>query len=365
MFQIDRRLAAQVDWVLLGSASLLVLFGLATIYSATHASASYIYDKHVYWIFIGSAFFLAALALDYSLLERFAYPVYGFSLLLLIGVIVFGRTIAGAKRWIDFGFISIQPSEFAKLALIVALAKYFSDRTVPDSGLTLKELAKPVPFLLVPFLLVAKQPDLGTALILMLIFSSMVMIVKVKRRVIIGLAVAFAPLVPIFWASLKGYQKARIISFIDPSVDKLGTGYHLLQSKIAIGSGGFMGKGYLEGTQGKLRFLPEHHTDFIFPTLAEEWGFVGAIIFVALFLILITRGIDTAKGAKDRFGFLVAFGVSAMLFWHAFINIGMVCGLMPVVGVPLPFLSYGGSFLATSLIGVGLLANIGMRRFIF
>jgi rod shape determining protein RodA len=193
----------------------------------------------------------------------------------------------------------------------------------------------------------------------------MVIFAKVRVKILIGIILTSLPLIPIAWRFLKDYQKARLMSFLDPTLDPLGTGYHILQSKIAIGSGGVLGNGFTHGTQGQLRFLPEHHTDFIFSILAEEWGFIGSFIVIALYFSLILLGLNIAQNAKDRLGAFLAFGVSAMLLWHIAINIGMVTGMLPVVGVPLPFMSYGGSFLLTAMIGAGILANVSMRRFIF
>ncbi len=362
---IDRRLLAQIDWTLIAVTIMLAAIGLATIYSATYTQGFYIYNKHISWLLIGTIFFVVAVIIDYSLLERYGYIIYGISLFMLVYVLIFGHAVAGTYRWISLGFISFQPSEFAKLALIVALAKYFSTKNIARSGMTIKDLLKPAVILIVPFLLVAKEPDLGTALVFALIFCSMIFVIKVRTRTLILTFLAFSPIVPLAWTSLKAYQKARLLSFISPSSNTLGQGYHLLQSKIAIGSGGVLGKGFTNGTQGTLRFLPEHHTDFIFPIFAEEWGFMGSFVLIVLFLMLILRGLNAAGLSKDRFGFIVALGISLMFFWHAIINLAMVCGLMPVVGMPLPFLSYGGSFLIASLIGIGILINIGMRRFIF
>lgn len=362
---IDRRLFSHIDWLLLTVTVSLALVGLASIYSATHVHVPYVYQKHIWWLSIGAAFMLLIVVLDYSFLERFAYHIFALSVVLLVITLIVGRPVAGATRWLSLEFITFQPSEFAKIAFIIVLARYLSERSIPRKGLDLKGLLIPGTLLLIPFFLVARGPDLGTALVFFLIFSSMILAVKVQLRTIIGLLLAFAPAFPLAWMSLKQYQKARLLSFLDPASDPLGSGYHVLQSKIAIGSGGLLGKGFTQGTQGSLMFLPEHHTDFIFPMVAEEWGLVGSFTVIALFLTLILRGINTAKNSKDRFGFLVALGITSMLFWHVVINIGMTSGLLPVVGVPLPFLSYGGSFLLSSLISIAILVNIGMRRFIF
>lgn len=362
---IDRRSFAHFDWITFFVTIALTLIGLASVYSAIHARSPSIYYKEIYWIVIGFALLMAAVIINYTLLERFAYFIYGASILLLVMVFAVGHSAAGAKRWLHLGFFTVQPSEMAKLALIVTLAKYFSSKATPQGGLSLKDLIVPGLIMLVPFALVAKQPDLGTAIILWLIFWSMALVVKIRVKVLAGLFIAGAAMTPFMWKALKGYQKARLTSFLDPRLDPKGTGYHIMQSKIAIGSGGFTGKGYLHGTQGKLMFLPEHHTDFIFAALAEEWGAIGSLAVILLFAVLILNGLNTAGTSKDRFGFLLAFGLTAMLFWHAAINLGMVSGLLPVVGVPLPFISYGGSFLITSLTAVGLLISIRMRRFMF
>ncbi|TAN62089.1 rod shape-determining protein RodA [bacterium] len=362
---IDRRLLTHFDWMLFCVTAALCVVGLAAVYSAIYVKSPAIYKKEIYWLLIGLSLMLTAVFINYSLLERFAYVIYGASILSLVAVFAIGRSASGAKRWISLGFFTIQPSEFAKLALIVVLARYFSARNMPERGMGLKDLAIPALFLLVPFLMIAKQPDLGTGIILCMIFGSMALIVKIRFRVIAGLVVAFAVAAPFAWKALKAYQKARLMSFLDPAMDIRGTGYHIMQSKIAIGSGGMFGKGFTKGTQGKLMFLPEHHTDFIFSAFAEEWGAIGSLVVISLFLGLVLGGLSASNTSKDRFGFLLSFGITAMIFWHVTINMGMVSGLLPVVGVPLPLISYGGSFLITTMIAVGLLINIRMRRFMF
>lgn len=362
---IDRRLLTHFDWLTFLIAVSLALVGLLSVYSATHAQSHAIYRKEVYWVAIGISAMSLTVTINYSLLERYAYAVYASTITLLIAVFVVGSSFSGARRWISLGFFTLQPSELAKLGLIVILAKYFSEKKTDAKGLALKDLLTPGAFLAVPFLLIAKQPDLGTAIILFMIFCSMVLLVRVRTKTLLGFILTAVAMAPFAWKALKGYQKARLTSFLDPDSDPLGSGYHLMQSKIAIGSGGFTGKGFLQGTQGKLMFLPEHHTDFIFSVLAEEWGIIGSVTVLLLFTGLILSGLNAANGSKDRFGLLMAFGITSMFFWHAVINLGMVSGVLPVVGVPLPFLSYGGSFMLTSMIAAGLLINIRMRRFIF
>ncbi|MCK4846176.1 MAG: rod shape-determining protein RodA [Deltaproteobacteria bacterium] len=361
---IDRRSLTHIDWVLVVVTVTLTSIGIATIYSATHTTAPAIYKKQLYWFFISTALIIPVLIINYNTLKRFAYPILAVAVLMLIATLIFGRTIGGSQRWISLGFINFQPSELAKIAFIIALAARLSEKA-PLKGLDIKDLLVPLVLLAVPFLLIAKQPDLGTALIFLFIFATMTFIVKIRLRTLIAFGLPALALIPVAWVYLlKGYQKSRLMSFVDPAMDPLGSGYQTLQSKIAIGSGGVLGKGFTKGTQGNLSFLPEHHTDFVFPVLAEEWGFIGAAIVLGLFLTLILRGISTANSSKDRFGFLLAIGVTSMIFWHIVINISMVMGFMPVVGVPLPFLSYGGSFLLSVTVAVAILININMRRFV-
>ncbi|MBI5328212.1 MAG: rod shape-determining protein RodA [Deltaproteobacteria bacterium] len=363
---IDRRLLGHFDWSIFSLTILLSIIGIINIYSATMIGGSgNLYKKQLIWFLIGFGFMTAITFINYIHLERFAYPIYILSIFLLLLTLLFGRTTSGATRWLNLGFISFQPSEFAKLAVIIILAKYFNTIKMPLKGLSIKGLIWPSILVFAPFILIAKQPDMGTALIVFFIFVSIVIFAKVRVRILVGIILASLPLIPMAWRFLKDYQKARLMSFLDPALDPLGTGYHILQSKIAIGSGGFWGNGFTHGTQGQLRFLPEHHTDFIFSILAEEWGFIGSLTVIALYFSLILLGLNIAQNAKDRLGAFLAFGVSAMLLWHTAINIGMVTGMLPVVVVPLPFMSYGGSFLLTAMIGAGILANVSMRRFIF
>jgi len=362
---IEKRLLGQIDWLVLTITLSLALIGGLSIFSATYLQEPTLYQRQLYWLLLGMAVMAPLVIVDYSVFERFAYPVFALSIVSLIVALIFGKTVGGAQRWLSLGFISFQPSEFAKIAFITALAKYLSAKEVPPSGMNFRELIIPGVFFAVPFLLVFKQPDLGTALIFFFVFATMMFAVKVRTRTLVFIITVFAVAAPFAWRFLKDYQKARLLSFIDPALDPLGSGYHILQSKIAVGSGGFFGKGFRGGTQGSLLFLPAHHTDFIFPTMAEEWGFIGAITVISLFCLLILRGIGIAASSKDRFAFLLALGITSLLFWHMTINAGMVTGLLPVVGVPMPFLSYGGSFLLSMLAGIALLMNISMRRYIF
>lgn len=363
---IDRRLFIHFDWVTFAITISLSIIGIINIYSATLMSSNVgFYDKQIVWFLIGIVFMFLATFINYIHLERLAYPIYGLSVILLIMTLLFGRTSGGATRWLNIGFMSLQPSEFAKISIILILSKHFNTIRIPIKGLSIRDLIIPSILIIIPFILIAKEPDMGTALLTFFIFASIVIFAKVRFKTLIGIIIVSLPLIPLAWHFLKEYQKARLMSFLDPALDPLGIGYHLLQSKIAIGSGGLIGKGFNMGTQGQLKFLPEHHTDFIFSVLAEEWGFIGSFTVITLYFILILWGFNIAQNAKDRFGVFIAFGVSSMFLWHVVINLGMVTGIFPVVGVPLPFMSYGGSFLLTTMIGAGLLANISMRRFIF
>jgi len=362
----DRRLVQNFDWGLLCLTFLLCAVGMVTLYSVVTAGASgpqkMLYIKQLIWYSIGLGAMVIAFLFDYKLLDRWAYVFYMGGILLLVCVLFFGKHIGGSKRWLVLGPVSIQPSELIKISVIIILAKYFS-KMATTRGFSLRELIYPIVLTTIPFVLIVKQPDLGTAMLIALIAASMTLFVKIERRSLLYTIAGGVVTIPAVWFFLKGYQKQRILTFLNPDRDPLGAGYHIIQSKIAIGSGMISGKGFLKGTQNALAFLPEQHTDFIFSVLAEEWGFVGAIALLLIFLMLILGGLNTAQGCRDSFGTVLAVGITAMIFWQVFINIGMVMGLMPVVGVTLPLISYGGSSIVTMMISIGLLLNIGMRRF--
>jgi len=364
---IDRRLFIHFDWGLLGIVLLIASIGILNLYSVTsneETTGTPLYLKQVLWLAIGLGAMLVIAFVEYRFYTDFAYIVYTTAVVLLILVLGYGIITSGAQRWVKMGLLTFQPSEFVKISFILALAKFFQ-RYPGREGYSLKHLAFPFFLLFLPMILILKQPDLGTAIILLLVFFSILIFVKVRWSFLITLGVIGVSILPLAWRFLKDYQKRRIFTFFNPDLDPLGASYHLIQSKIAVGSGGILGKGFMKGTQCKLGFLPEQHTDFIFSALGEEWGLVGCFIVVGLYFLLIMWGLRIAVGSKDRFGAILSFGVMAMLFWHTFINIGMVLGLMPVVGIPLPLLSYGGSFLLSTLIGIGLLLNVSMRRYLF
>ena len=364
----DRRLAQCFDWGLLGVVALIGGIGLMTLYSAVTSGASdphsVLFMKQSIWYCIGFLLMAGAFLFSYKTIEQWGNVIYGLSIMLLLWVEWFGKYIGGSRRWLELGPASIQPSELVKIAVIIILARYYA-KMINVRGLTLKELIRPMALTLIPFAIIVRQPDLGTGLVVVLIALSITVFVKIERRAMIYIISGCTVTVPLVWFFLKGYQKRRILTFLDPERDPLGAGYHIIQSKIAIGSGMIWGKGYLQGTQNALDFLPEQHTDFIFSVLAEEWGMVGAGILLLLFSLLILWGLNIAQSCRDPFGTILSVGVTAMIFWQVVINIGMVMGLMPVVGVTLPFISYGGSSIITVMVGVGLLMNVSMRRYMF
>lgn len=366
---IDRRLIINFDFRFFLVMLLIAGIGVLSIYSVTahqETTSLPLYLKQLCWIILGLAVFFGVLLVDYHSLCRYAYLLYGGSLALLIAVHFVGKVGLGAQRWISLGFFDLQPSELMKLTLLLALAKNFSER-YNRQGMGLTQFLVPALLAAVPILLVLKQPDLGTALAISFVFVVMVFLVGLKSRfVIFGLLLSLM-LFPffwhLFWHSLKDYQKDRLLTFLNPTVDPLGTGYHIIQSKIAIGSGGLLGKGFLEGTQSQLKFLPMGHTDFIFAVFAEEWGFVGVIALLGLYLTLILWGIEVAYKAKDPLGSLIAGGCVSILVFYLSINVGMTLGVAPVVGLPLPLMSYGGSSMLTTMALLGLIMNVKMRRF--
>ena len=368
MPMIDRRLLTNFDWTLLGLTLVIAALGVVNNYSATasyNVAGTAYYVKQIYWILTGLTLVVAVSSVDYHLLDDIAPWIYGLLVLLLVFVLAVGKTSMGATRWLHLGIFSIQPSEPMKIVIIIIFARFFS-RYPAHASLSIRELGLPLIIVGLPALLIMKQPDLGTAILVMLIAGSMMLAVGVRPSAILSVIVAAVPVIYVGWHYyLREYQKNRILDFLNPERSRLGSGYHIIQSKIAVGSGGFAGKGYLKGTQTQLRFLPEQHTDFAFSVFSEEWGFLGCFVVLALYLSLVLWGLQIASRCNDRFGSLLAVGVSAMLFWHIVINVGMVIGIFPVVGVPLPFFSYGGTSMVTSMIGVALLLNISMRRFMF
>ena len=360
-----KRILKNLDWWLIGAVLILMGCGLGLIDSATHSfavstgKAWHVQRQSMFMVF-GIIMVTVSLAFDYRMLKNYATRLYIFNIILLLAVMFVGHSQLGAQRWIQIGSLSFQPSEFSKVFLIICLATFMDKRIE-----WLEEFKDYLPvfgYIFVPWLLVMRQPDLGTSLTFIAILIGMIFVSGFKYKWFFRLGVAFVALLPAFWMVLKDYQKNRIRVFLNPELDPFGSGYHVIQSKIAIGSGGLLGKGWLAGTQSQLNFLPENHTDFIFAVAGEEFGFVGAAFIILLYLIIIWRGIAIALEADDNFGTLLAVGVTSMFMFHVMVNIGMTAGIMPVTGVPLPFLSYGVSSLTTNLMLVALLLNIKVRK---
>ncbi|MBI4925978.1 MAG: rod shape-determining protein RodA [Bdellovibrio sp.] len=355
------------NWNLLIIEVILFGIGIWNLMSATivQGKSMGLYRTQLLWFGIGMILTALVLLVHYSAFSRLAYVIYFANLICLVLVLFIGKSSLGAKRWLGFGNFGIQPSEFMKLSMVICLAKFFeSDRNL--GGYSFRDLVLPTLLLIIPCGLIAMEPDLGTGLIIMLVGLSMFLFMKIQAKTLLILGICATILLPLSYQFvLKPYQKQRLTSFIDPMGDPKGSGWNSLQSKIAIGSGKLFGKGYKKGTQSQLNFLPEHHTDFIFSVFGEEHGFVGCAIIVLLFFAFLLNGLSVAYQSNDKFGLLLAFGISLTFFWQIFINLGMVMGMLPIVGVPLPFLSYGGSSLVTSLFSVAVLTNIANKKLMF
>lgn len=364
--RFERRLLKNLDYVLIVTVLLLVATGFVMVRSATQTRAAEAGDPHsfvkrqVLWAMLGIGAAVVVVSIDYHQFARLANLLYVGNLALLAALVVVGKSTLGAQRWIQLGPVQIQPSELAKLALIVTLAAMLSRRRAGWTRFI--DLARPLVHVALPMLLVLRQPDLGTSLVLLAILFGMLFVVVVNLwhlLVLVGAGVAASPLL---WAFLEDYQKKRILVFLNPGMDRLKAGYQIIQSEIAIGSGRVLGKGLFAGTQNQLKFLPFQHTDFIFSVVGEELGFLGAMLLLALYGVVIWRSIRIAAEARDGLGVLLAVGVVSMLTFHVVVNVGMTMGIMPVTGIPLPFVSYGGSSLLTNMVAVGILLNVSMRR---
>lgn len=369
MFKIDRRLIQNFDWLTFTIVLVLSMIGIMTIFSATRQPAediqSPLFMKQLVWLVIGIIAMIICVSFDYIWLGRIAVPLYVTGIVLLFIVLFMGKVGMGAQRWISLGPIAFQPSEFFKLIFVIMIAQHLS---VTAGELDILQLLRTFfVWVALPFALLFKQPDLGTALVVAIIFSTMMLARGLQKKAVVLIVIVSLVSLPfignIVWTGLKDYQKNRLVAFVDPEADPSGIGYHINQSKITIGSGEIVGKGFLRGTQGPFRFLPERHTDFIFAVFAEEWGFLGSVFLLSLYFLLIMRGLDTARKAKDSFGRMLAFGITFMFSVYFFVNIGMTLGIMPVVGIPLPFMSYGGTALLSNFISIGVLMNVRTRRF--
>ncbi len=345
---------------LLISVYLILLIGLGIMYSISTPSKPLFYKQLIHAIIASTAMFILAFTRLRTIFNC-AYLFYGFTLLILIAVSLMGHTAMGATRWLDLGFIKIQPSELVKIGVIMALARYF--HTLQDHKISYSHsLLIPLIIAAAPILIVLKQPDLGTAMTILIVTAIILFLAGVQIWKFILSAVMFLAAMPIIWHNLYDYQKKRILTFLNPEHDPLGAGYNIMQSKIAIGSGGLFGKGVSESSQAKLHFLPEYQTDFVFSLFAEEYGFLASTALIFLFLIVILSGIKIANNCSSTFGKLLAFGLISVMSIHVFINIGMVSGILPVVGIPLPLISYGGSSLSTSLISIGMIMSVKINE---
>ncbi len=364
---MKRSLGKDFDYRLLLLTVIICLIGLILLYSASYqmslvSGVSFVVRQMI-WAVIGLSALLIIANINYRKLVETSYILYVITLLLLVLVLFLGKVQLGAQRWLQLGSFVFQPSELAKVIIILVLAKYLGERDSRHQQI--KKILVSLGIVVVPLILILKQPDLGTAIVFLPILFCMLYVWGTHLKYLLGLAGIGLVCSPFLWHFLRDYQRQRLLVFLNPNIDPLGAGYTAIQSKIAIGSGGFLGKGWLAGTQNQLNFLPEHHTDFIFSVLGEEWGFLGSIVLILLYLFLINRGLKIAGQTKDVSGKLLAVGVTAMLSFQIIVNIGMSIGLMPITGLTLPLVSYGGSSLLMTMISIGILLSIKMRRTVF
>jgi rod shape determining protein RodA len=358
-----RRFRARFDWPLFIAVALVTAVGMFNLYSATHSTPhSTKFDNQLRWVVLGGACYFIFTFLDYRALVRVAWLGLGITIFLLALVHLLGDAteVKGSHRWLGYGGVRMQPSELAKLTVILALARMFQDSDV--SSYTLREVVPRMFALALPVFLIAAQPDLGSSILVALIMLTIGYLALNNVWPVVGVTIAGLAAIPILWENMHGYQKQRVLAFLDPSSDPTGSGWHTRQSIFAVGSGRTSGKGFMEGTQNQFDFLPEHWTDFPFSVWAEEWGFMGALVLIALFAFLIFWTVNVALVARDRCGSVICIGAGAMLFWHLLVNIAMVLGMAPVVGVTLPFISYGGSSLVTFFVAVGMVSSVSLRR---
>ncbi|MBI4845246.1 MAG: rod shape-determining protein RodA [Candidatus Omnitrophica bacterium] len=345
----------------------LILLGLLILYSASYqkqinTGKNFVLNQIV-WIISGASLVFLIASTSYRYFLSVAYIIYGIHIFFLLLVLIIGKTALGAQRWISFGGIGFQPSEFSKVFTILVLARMIGD--YPQRLTYIKGLVAPFCIVMLPMILIFKQPDLGTALVFFPIFLAIIWVGGIRLKYLMAMFASVIITMPLFWGLLKEYQKDRLLVFMNPNLDPLGAGYTINQSRIAIGSGMFFGKGWLTGTQNRLNFLPERHTDFIFSVIGEEWGFVGTATILFLFIFFMFRSIRIAESCGDVSGRLICVGITTMLSLHVIINIGMTLGVMPVVGMPLPFISYGGSAFIVNLIAVGFLLNVQNHKSCF
>jgi rod shape determining protein RodA len=359
------RLYRNLDKALIAVLLLILAMGLSSVFSATHSDESAtsregLFVKQLIWIGVGLFLILVILHIDYQKFVDASYIIFGLNIMLLVMVLAHGHTRLGAQRWVVIAGVGFQPSEFIKVSFIMALSSYLGNKA--KFSYQISDLIVPFIMMAIPLVLIFMQPDLGTALMLIPILFAMLFVRGASIKHLLSIILVGVLSTPVLWFLMKDYQKQRLSVFINPNADPLGAGYTIIQSKIAIGSGFLFGKGWLSGTQNKLNFLPERHTDFIFSVVGEEGGFIGCMILISLFCVLLYRGLKIANDTGDTYGKIMAAGIVTMLGCQVMINMGMTSGFLPVVGLPLPLMSYGGSSLLTTLVSLGLLLNIGMRR---
>jgi rod shape determining protein RodA len=357
------RSVRDLDWPLLVTTLVICALGILQIYSATRGTRwDDAWWRQALWVVAGFIVLWIASTIDYHTLVGHAFVFYLLSLGLLVLVLLVGKQVFGSRRWIGYGSFHLQVSEFVKIVLILLIARYMTE--LKSDRLEASDLWKLAGLVLVPMLLVMRQPDLGTALTYLPILGAGVLFAGLRWRYLVVIALVVALVLPLSWHFLKDYQKARLESFLDPSQDPQGSGYQVIQSKIAAGSGGMWGKGVTRGSQTQLQFLPVPHTDFIFSAFAEEHGFVGVVVMLGLYFVLLMQMVQNAQTAPDRAGLYVCMGVCALLLFHILVNIGMVVGRMPVTGIPLPLMSYGGSNILSFFLMLGLVNNVRLWRFV-
>ena len=352
----------KINWWITGTVLILGILGIVFIYSAGFDGEKInpIYQKQIVWWLIGFLGFVLAYYVDFRTLGSNAYILYALSIFILMGVLFKGRISHGAQSWINIAGFSLQPSEIMKLVMVFVLARYLSDHQLEKHRL--KFLFMPFILSIIPLILIIKQPDLGTAMIFMPIIFAMVFAAGARLKYLINLMIVSAMSIPFFWMFLHEYQKDRIRVFLNPNIDPLGAGYTIIQSKIAIGSGGLFGKGWLSGTQSQLNFLPERHTDFIFSVIGEEWGLAGTFFLIFCYFKLIQTALDITQHTRDKFGVYMVLGIVSIFTLQVVINIGMVMGVFPVVGIPLPLISYGRSSLLSFILMMGFLVNLSKQK---
>ncbi|WP_163467829.1 rod shape-determining protein RodA [Fusobacterium sp. IOR10] len=352
----------KADYSLLLKVLLLIVISLSTVYTATSYRTLVYFKKEIIWSGLGLLVYFFVSLIDYKKYAKYYKLIYIFNVLMLISVFIFGDSAKGAKRWINLGIVNIQPAEFAKLLIILTFAEVLIINYNKNFN-GIKNIIFSFCHIVPIFLLIAKQPDLGTSLVIIFIYGVMIFVHGIDFKTIFKLMIGVITSIPLFYFFLlRDYQKKRILTFLNPEADLANSGWNVVQSKIAIGSGGFLGKGFLQGTQSKLRFLPESHTDFIGSVFLEERGFIGGMILIVIYLALIFNILKIADSTSDEYGKLICYGIASIFFFHTFINLGMIMGIMPVTGLPLLFMSYGGSSFIFGFLMIGVVNSVKIHK---